>query len=313
MTYDERIRLNVRSFTVLVNGVYLKADPEPSTDPIPWWAASALTVAVVALSSMFASASVVLRTLVGGDLHDARRAVSGDPLALGLSQAAAFALMIFVTVRLFSLNRSLREALGCRVGLSTKGAALLVVMGFGLQFPFAELSNVAQRFWPTPLIEQTRVLELLTARSFSEALAVTIAIVVIAPVAEELFFRGALFEGLRVRYGAAFAICFTAALFGVSHGSVVAAIYATLAGLVFGVLRLRTGSVFPSVVLHASINAVPVLLSPAVVQLPGFNVASAEPLRLPWWVLVSASLAAVLASVAFVRFALPDAELNADR
>ena len=137
--------------------------------------------------------------------------------------------------------------------------------------------------------------------TLGEGLSIIVAIVIIAPLAEEVLFRGALFGGLRARYGAIAAVWITAILFGVSHGSVSSAIYATLAGLLFGVLRLRTDSVVPGIVLHASINAVPVLLSPAVVQLPGFNIASPHPQQLPGWILVSASLVAVLAAWAFAR------------
>ncbi len=270
-------------------------------EPIPWWAAIGLTVGAVTLSAMLSSASVFVRAFRGIPIRQAAQEVTSDPLALGLAQAAAFGLVIFVTVQLFATRRSLRETLAVRFNLSTRSAALLVMMGLALQFPFSELSNLAHQFWPVPLADQQRVLELLTTRTLGESLSVIIAIVIIAPVVEEVFFRGALFEGLQVRYGATFAIIITAVLFGVSHGSIGASIYATVAGLLFGALRLRTDSVVPGVVLHASVNAVPVLLSPAVIQLPGFNVASAEAQHLPWWILVSASAIAVLAAFAFLH------------
>jgi sodium transport system permease protein len=86
-------------------------------------------------------------------------------------------------------------------------------------------------------------------------------------VTEELFFRGYLFSALRARGGAGLAVGVSALLFGLYH-LVVTDLFAlerllpsTLLGLVLGWVCWRSGSVVPSMVLHACHNGALVFLS----------------------------------------------------
>ncbi|NOY80999.1 MAG: CPBP family intramembrane metalloprotease [Kiritimatiellaeota bacterium] len=80
-------------------------------------------------------------------------------------------------------------------------------------------------------------------------------VLVLAPFAEEVLFRGVLFEGLRRELGTPGAAMASALLFAVCH-----AIPEQVPGLfVLGVflqfLRLRTGSLWPAIWVHAGFNA----------------------------------------------------------
>jgi sodium transport system permease protein len=66
---------------------------------------------------------------------------------------------------------------------------------------------------------------------------------------EEFVFRGLLFSGLR-RVGPWTAILTTSLLFGLAHGSVHRMLPTFLLGLLMGTLRLRSGSIVPSMLLH---------------------------------------------------------------
>jgi uncharacterized protein len=85
------------------------------------------------------------------------------------------------------------------------------------------------------------------------------ALVVAAPLFEELFFRGFLLEGFRrSRLGSGGAIALTAALWAAIHlqyGPFDLAAVAVL-GVVLGVIRLRTGSLWSCVAAHALVNLV---------------------------------------------------------
>lgn len=88
--------------------------------------------------------------------------------------------------------------------------------------------------------------------------------VVLAPVAEETVFRGILFQGLRARTGFWFAALASAALFTLAHlgegggwlASIVIVSGILPLGLVFAALVERRGSLLPSVVAHATYNAI---------------------------------------------------------
>jgi membrane protease YdiL (CAAX protease family) len=79
--------------------------------------------------------------------------------------------------------------------------------------------------------------------------------IVVAPVVEEIFFRGFLFAGLRGRYGWQKAAAISAALFSLVHLQPTAAVPIFLLGLVFAFLYERSGSIWPAVLMHVSSNA----------------------------------------------------------
>jgi membrane protease YdiL (CAAX protease family) len=81
-----------------------------------------------------------------------------------------------------------------------------------------------------------------------------VAFVLVAPLAEELFFRGLLFAALRGRLGPHWTPVVTGVIFGALHGEPRAFISLALLGIVLGVLYERTGSVIPGVILHATNN-----------------------------------------------------------
>ena len=80
-----------------------------------------------------------------------------------------------------------------------------------------------------------------------------VAAVAVAPVAEEVLFRGVLFGWLS-RWGAVVATTVSAVLFGIVHGELVVGLFATLSGVALGVLRTRSRSIWPGTTAHATIN-----------------------------------------------------------
>ena len=77
----------------------------------------------------------------------------------------------------------------------------------------------------------------------------------IAPVAEEVFFRGFLYAGLRDRLGVGWGIALSALVFGVVHLTPGVLVPIALMGAILAGLYQITGSLWPSIILHMSINA----------------------------------------------------------
>ena len=98
-------------------------------------------------------------------------------------------------------------------------------------------------------------MDILTSISDISPVAVFLFSSVIAPLVEELTFRGILYSGFRKSGSAMQAIFWTAFLFGIFHGNVNQALYAFAIGIAFGLLREATGSVLPSFFAHFTINA----------------------------------------------------------
>lgn len=73
----------------------------------------------------------------------------------------------------------------------------------------------------------------------------------LAPLFEELLFRGVLLGWLADRYSLLVAFFVSAALFAAMHGFPIVMPYAFLFGLAANSLRLRSGSLLPGLVMHA--------------------------------------------------------------
>jgi hypothetical protein len=87
-----------------------------------------------------------------------------------------------------------------------------------------------------------------------------ITVAVVAPVVEELTFRGLGFSLLHA-YGNRIAIGATAVLFGLVHGFLIALPIFILIGLALAWLRARTKSVYPGMLMHGTFNAAATVLA----------------------------------------------------
>ena len=84
-----------------------------------------------------------------------------------------------------------------------------------------------------------------------------LAIVIAAPLFEELFFRGFLLSGLSTSFvGPSFAVIVTSAFWAVIHVQYELYYIATifLLGLLFGFARLKSGSTWLTIIMHAVVN-----------------------------------------------------------
>ena len=79
--------------------------------------------------------------------------------------------------------------------------------------------------------------------------------VIVAPVAEEVFFRGFVFAGLRQRYDWKKAAFISSALFAVIHVAPTTMIPIFILGYIFAYLYHRSNSIWPAILMHVSTNA----------------------------------------------------------
>lgn len=90
------------------------------------------------------------------------------------------------------------------------------------------------------------------------AVAAVVEIVILAPIAEELFFRGFFFGGLRSRWSFPAAAITTGVIFGLVHAPTGPTAAIPLAGLGFALCFIyeRTGSIWPCIAVHALNNGI---------------------------------------------------------
>lgn len=136
----------------------------------------------------------------------------------------------------------------------TVGWAALGIASF---YVFAAIYTAAVQ----PDAEQTVAQELGAEQGTFGLIAAGFMVVCVAPVAEEFFFRGFFYKALRTRYPVLAAAAIGGGLFGVIHFDFSSAdallILPPLAvlGFMFCLVYERTGSIFPTIALHALNNS----------------------------------------------------------
>jgi hypothetical protein len=76
-----------------------------------------------------------------------------------------------------------------------------------------------------------------------------------APILEELLFLGIILTSLK-KYNHTFAIIVSGLAFGLTHGNIVQATFATYIGILFAAIALRYNSIVPTVFAHIIVNTV---------------------------------------------------------
>lgn len=83
-----------------------------------------------------------------------------------------------------------------------------------------------------------------------------VATVLLAPIVEEIIFRGLILTRLNRVLPGWLAVLLSALLFGVCHGQIVWMTYAFVLGVIFGVLALQAKSIWPSLCAHILFNSI---------------------------------------------------------
>lgn len=130
---------------------------------------------------------------------------------------------------------------------------------------FLIIAGIAAQFWVDgvltlvrPLFEEAfahydKIVSSVTGAASSWVTILTVA--VIAPIGEELLFRGLIQSYSKEYLSTVWAIILQAAVFGVYHGNVIQGVYAFLLGMLLGLIAHRFESILPSIVFHIAINA----------------------------------------------------------
>ena len=135
----------------------------------------------------------------------------------------------------------------------------LALMGISLQVLVSMCLNAIYPLLPQTLIEQyDALMETLLGGNVFLSLFVT---VILAPLAEELLFRGVTLRKATKIMPFFLANVLQAVLFGIYHGNLIQGVYAFALGLILGYVAEYFHSIWASILLHAFVNGSAELLS----------------------------------------------------
>ena len=221
--------------------------PEPVGEEFPRWPlwAPLLAVAIGLL------AALVITGIVGAGLQAADPSIDErspwlnaiGTLLLDLCVIAAVFGVASLTTRPRLWQFGLRQAPAARaIGLAV--AAVAAFYAFALTYGVIF----------DPKNPQKIVDDLGADQSTALLVSGAVVVIVFAPVAEEILFRGFLFRVLRVRTGFWVAAVITGAIFGLIHGYFVIFPILAFLGVALCWVYERTGSIFPCIAIHALNN-----------------------------------------------------------
>lgn len=230
-------------------------EPEPERSRPHWAYPEVFLLAAITLVAQMAAAGAtvqILATVTGAGEAAALEALRRDPMVAVPVQVLAWlpslALIAYIVTRQY--GRSLADGLAWAplprpVTTYVRTGVLLAIGSTLLAIAFGDPGQ------PTPMQE-------LFARRESWWILATFGILV-APLIEEIVFRGFLYSALEHRHNSAVALGASTAVFAFLHGSqygwqlpqlsVLAAV-----GCAFGVVRMHTGSTKASTIVHAAYN-----------------------------------------------------------
>jgi membrane protease YdiL (CAAX protease family) len=218
------------------------------------------------------------------------RSADVDIVSQVACQAVAYLITLFLVLRVHAPNTGVRDLVGLRP-TSVLFYPIAVLLGLAAQAPADRLYTAIEHRWPSHVTDT--LTELFWAASFPKRAAMALAIILIGPALEEILFRGALFRPMLKNHSGWLVIGVSAVLFALAHPLRQEWLPVFLLGLVLGYVRLASGSLVTSTLVHASFNAV------AFYTMAAHHPGTPE-ITFPRW-FVAASALTVLALVALTR------------
>jgi len=151
------------------------------------------------------------------------------------------------------------EVLGLRRPASWRRALGLTLVGLVSVFVIGAILNVFLKAGE----EQGLVPDRWDSSRAAPFVANFVVVAGVAPVVEELVYRGLGFAAVRGAFSSTVAVVVTALAFGLAHGLFVALPILTIFGLVLALLRLRTQSLYPCIILHGMFNGLAMIAAVA--------------------------------------------------
>jgi membrane protease YdiL (CAAX protease family) len=225
----------------------------------PWgiWATAGFSLIVVAaflLVQLLASAMLVAIELRKNPVLDAEaysQSLAGNGLLLALATVGG----MLTTVTLVGVFVRLRKTVSVSQYLHLYPVQpTILIRWLGLMLALALLWDAATYLLGRPIIPDF-MLAAYQSAEFTPLL--WFALVVAAPLTEEVFFRGFLFEGIRyTRLGGSGAMLLTALGWALVHVQYdlyeISTVFAL--GLILAVARLRTNSLYTTIAMHSLVN-----------------------------------------------------------
>lgn len=222
------------------------------------------------------------------DVEGLQQALLSNSDLILLFSAVGMVLWIIIFGIMYIRRRKMEGKALFEGSINGKRIVTILVMGLGLQFTINAVLGTLNLMAPQAMENYAKVIQSLGMGNSPISL---LLVVLIAPIAEELIFRGTVFVYLRKNMSFLAANLIQALFFGLYHMNLIQGAYAFLLGLLFGWMIEKYGSVRECILLHMAVN-----LSGCVVGyvIPDVMVSK-------WWGLLTLLILAIVLLVFSIR------------
>lgn len=165
----------------------------------------------------------------------------------------AFLAVIFWYLR--SIKLGVKD-LGLIKRFKASNLPLVLAVAVGYVFLTTVISLGFKLLFPSIDLGQEQAIAFTKAVGPVEKLFAAVALLVVAPISEELIFRGFIFKGFRKQLGFLAAAVISSIFFGLIHGQINVALDTFALGLMLCYLYEKTQSIWPSIMLHSLKNGI---------------------------------------------------------
>lgn len=216
-----------------------------------------VSVLLLLLSQTMAAFGIVL--LNGGNLFAADMTMAeADAAMLEIMYAHQTEILLvsylFVLAVLWMMARHRGMSMIAFTGLHHRTTTAIGVLALAAGVAAAFWATIAINLIPWPESWMEAYLTESSALTTAKPVLDFVAVVLLAPLVEEMLFRGVIYDAFCMLLPAGAAVLFQGVLFGSVHGAVIWIIYAAFMGCVLGYVRKHTGSVRPCVLMHIAFN-----------------------------------------------------------
>ncbi|MBO5386769.1 MAG: CPBP family intramembrane metalloprotease [Lachnospiraceae bacterium] len=148
----------------------------------------------------------------------------------------------------------------------------LIAGGYAAQLFVDGILTLVEPYFKEQFAQYGKMVDTITGVSSSWVL--LFAVIVVAPIGEELLFRGVIQSYGLKNFAPVLAIGLQGLIFGLYHGNIIQGIYAFFMGVVLGFVAYKTGTILTSLVLHISINGSLLLVPEVLYEGTGRTVAT---------------------------------------
>ena len=181
----------------------------------------------------------------------------------GLNLILDFSNLLILGMALWIISRVNDTMLPARFApLSRKNALIGVAAGLGAVIVSSAIEYLSDRYLHTNLAQDSNTTMVLPHRLDQLALGI-LTVAILAPLTEEVYFRGIVLGWMRRHWGMAWAVALSSLVFGVMHlkwltpggtGGMVATAELVAMGVLLALVAVRTGSLWTSIITHAVNN-----------------------------------------------------------